>query len=301
MQREIVVLDAPSNLGLRPPEPDAVPGVYKLAGALRDAGVIPRLGARDGGTVTPPRYHQRWDGRTVRNRDAIAWYSARLADRVGAIVAAGRFPLVLGGDCSILLGSTLGLRALGRYGLVFLDGHLDFRQPGNAPAVGAAAGEDLALATGRGADELTNLRGRRPYVRDADVVAVGFRANDEHAAEVGALGIAAIAAQDVRRAGAAAVAEEALARLARRELGGFWIHLDADVLDARLMPAVDTPAPDGLTFEELDGLLATLLRSGAAAGLELTIFDPDLDPDGPLARRLADVLVGAVGGSERPD
>ncbi len=85
-----VVLDAPSNLGLRPPAPGVVPGVYNLAGALRDQELLARLGAQDGGVVTPPRYLPDWDGHTTRNAPAIAAYSQRLADRVGLIIGAGR-------------------------------------------------------------------------------------------------------------------------------------------------------------------------------------------------------------------
>jgi arginase len=166
--RRPAVLDAPSNLGLRPPSEGVVPGCHKLAGALRDRGFVRRLGAADAGCVTPPRYDRGgWKpGDGVFNAAAMAGYTRRLADRLGELLDAGRFPLVLGGDCSILLGAALALNRRGRYGLAFLDGHSDFRHLGNARAVGAAAGEDLALVTGRGQDDLTDLDGRRPYVRD---------------------------------------------------------------------------------------------------------------------------------------
>jgi arginase len=86
-----------------------------------------------------------------------------------AVLDASRFPIVLGGDCSILLGATLALRRRGRHGVAFLDGHSDFRHPGNSPAVGSAAGEDLALVTGRGQPDVNDLEDRSPYVRDGDV------------------------------------------------------------------------------------------------------------------------------------
>ena len=162
--RRIAVLDAPSNLGLRPPTPTSVPGCAKAPGALRDQGLLTRLRARDAGCLTPPRFDPGdWrPGDGVCHADAIAYYSRRLADRIGAIVDAGDFPVVLGGDCSILLGSGLAMkrRAVADelpYGLVYIDGHSDFRHPGNASYVGAAAGEDLALVTGRGQPDLTDL------------------------------------------------------------------------------------------------------------------------------------------------
>ncbi len=97
-----------------------------------------------------------------------------LADAVADVVGRGEFPILLGGDCSILLGSTLALRRRGRYGLLFIDGHADFYQPEANPN-GEAASMDLAFATGHGPELLTNLEGLRPLVRDEDVVAFGFR------------------------------------------------------------------------------------------------------------------------------
>jgi arginase len=292
----IAVLDAPSNLGLRPPAPGVVPGCYKLAGALRDQGLVARLNARDAGYVTPPRYdRQDWKlGDGVANAAGIAAYTVRLADRIGPLVDDGEFAVVLGGDCSIALGTMLALRRRGRYGFAFLDGHSDFRHPANSPGVGAAAGEDLALVTGRGQADLTNVEGLTPYVRDADVAVIGIRDADEHLAELRTLGIPTWPVGDLRAAGPLGTATAALSHLEREDLDGFWIHLDADILDPSVMPAVDSPDPSGIQFEELTAVLARLVGSSRSIGLEVTVFDPDLDPDGHLAGRLTDALVGAI-------
>src|SRR4029450_10835686 len=173
--RKVVLLDAPSNLGLRPPVPGTIPGCYKLAGAFRDQQLLERLTASEGGVVVPPRYDRGdWKpGDGVFNSHAIANYSRRLADRPYGRLPTGEFPVVLGGDCSILLGSMLALRRMGRYGLAFMDGHSDFRHVGNSAGVGAAGGEDLALVTGRGQPDITDMDGLNPYVRDEDVSVVG--------------------------------------------------------------------------------------------------------------------------------
>ena len=296
VSRRIAVLDAPSNLGLRPPAPGVVPGCYKLAGALRDQGLVARLKARDAGYVTPPRYdRQDWKlGDGVANAAGIAAYTVRLADRIGPLVADGEFAVVLGGDCSIALGTMLALRRRGRFGLAFLDGHSDFRHPGNSPGVGAAAGEDLALVTGRGQADLTNVEGLTPYVRDADVAVIGIRDADEYLAELRTLRIPTWPVRDLRGAGAAGTATLALSHLERDDLDGFWIHLDADILDPSAMPAVDSPDPGGLQLEELTTILRTLVGSSRSVGLEMTVFDPDLDPDGQLAAMLTDALIDAV-------
>ncbi len=84
----------------------------------------------------------------------------------------------------------LCLRRRGRYGLLFLDGHRDFRHVGNSPRIGAAAGEDLAIVTGRRQSDLSNIDGLRPYVSDRDVIAMGLREDDEYLNELTSLGIA---------------------------------------------------------------------------------------------------------------
>lgn len=274
------MLDAPSNLGLRPPADGVVPGVYKLADALRDRRLLERLGARDGGALTAPRYRPEWTPPgPPRNEEGIRRYSLELADRVGSILDDGGFPVVLGGDCSILLGNALALKRRGRYGLAFVDAHSDFRHPGNAAAVGAAAGEDLALVTGRGG-VLAELAGE-PSFRDEDVAAIGVRDPDY--------------LDELRRLGmVATTVEAALGRLERQDLQGFWIHVDVDVLDAAVMPAVDSPEPGGPGWDEFESLVRVLVQSDRAVGLELTIFDPDLDEDRTLAATLADAVVGAL-------
>lgn len=288
--RRLTVLDAPSNLGLRPPAEDVVPGCYKAPWALRNNGLVTRLGATDAGTLIPPRYTATWKpGDGVRNGKAIAAYTRDLADRVTAIRKSGGFPVLLGGDCSIVLGPALALRRSGRYGLAYLDAHTDFRHLGNSPHVGAAAGEDLALMTGRGDDYLTDIDGLRPYVRDEDVIVLGVR-DDDDVKELAESGIAFVPGPGVPLEAAERV-------LVRDDLDGFWIHVDADVLDPSVISAVDSPSPGGLTAEQLRDLLRGLLALPGAAGIEITILDPDLDEDGSQATTLADILVSALSSS----
>jgi arginase len=297
--RRIAVLDAPSNLGLRPPTPSSVPGCAKAPGALRDHGLVARLGARDAGCHTPPRFDPGgWHpGDGVSQSAEIASYSIRLADRIGAIVDAAEFPLVIGGDCSIGLGSALAMRRLGeniggRVGLVYVDAHSDFRHPGNASVVGAAAGEALALVTGRGQADLAAIEQRRPYMRDGDVVLVGLRPSDEYRMDLQAGGFAVRAVPDLRANGAARTAQWARAQLS--ECIGFWVHLDVDVLDPSVMPAVDAPDPGGIAYPELELLLRGLVGSPDCLGAEVTVFDPDFDSEGVYARDLVNTLVAGL-------
>jgi arginase len=176
---QYAIIEAPSILGLRPT------GVENLPAALLAVGLADRLKARRAGRVEAPAYSPQRDRETrMLNPCGIAAYSVALANAVSDVLDRGEFPLVLGGDCSILIGNLLALRRRpGRYGLLFLDGHTDFYQPEAEPN-GEAASMDLALATGRGPTVVTNLEGLRPLVRDEDVVAFAFR-DGEQAAEYG--------------------------------------------------------------------------------------------------------------------
>ncbi|GAB3739663.1 arginase family protein [Amycolatopsis oliviviridis] len=290
----LVLLDAPSNLGLRPPAEGVVPGCYKAPGALRDHGLLTRLDATDGGVVTPPRYLPAWSpGSGVRNADGIATYTATLAERLAKIRADGGFPVVLGGDCSIALAAMLTLRREGRFGIVYFDGHDDFRHLGNSDHVGAVGGEALAVVTGRGAPELADVDGLSPYVRDEDVLVLGVRA--EESAEAREAGLRVVTSQEIMASGTDGAL--AAAREIFTPLDGFWIHIDIDTLDPEFVSAVDSPDPGGLSPDKLVELLRGLVALPGAAGLELTIFDPDLDPDGTQAALVADCLVRALEGT----
>ncbi len=167
------VIDAPSILGLKPN------GVEHLPEALKAAGLLEGLDAEYAGRVETLPYNPQRDPEThILNPDALKAYSLRLAAAVAGVLRQGRFPLVLGGDCSNLIGIMLALRRAGRYGLCFIDGHADFYQPEAEPN-GEVASMELAIVSGRGPAVLTEIDGLKPLVRDEDIVAFGFRDAEE--------------------------------------------------------------------------------------------------------------------------
>jgi arginase len=193
----------------------------------------------------------------------------------------------------------LGLRRRGRYGLLFLDGHADFYAP-HQSLTGEAADMDLALVSGRGPEAVVDLEGRKPYVRDEDVVVFAYRdaalARKYGSQDVRDTGMAVRDLDEVRKAGVGTAATEAVARLSGAGSKGFWIHLDVDVLDDAVMPAVDYRMSDGLDFDELATVLRTAIASGRAAGINVTIFNPNLDPNRSLARNLVGCLIQGLRG-----
>jgi arginase len=285
---DFTIIEAPSHLGLKPG------GVEHLPDALLDAGLARRLDARRHARLAVPPYDAKRDPETgILNPARIRDFSIMLADIVAPVVARGSFPVVLGGDCSILLGNLLALRRTGRrHGLLFLDGHADFYQPEASPT-GEAADMDLALSTGRGPAILTDIEGLRPLVRDEDVAVLGQR-DAVQAQGYGSQPVPpTIFVQDLdelRRVGADEAARAAIEHLCGPELDGFWIHLDVDVLDDAIMPAVAYRMPDGLSWQELETILNAAMRSGRARGINITIFEPPRDKSGSIARELVNTL-----------
>ncbi|MDP9177090.1 MAG: arginase family protein [Gemmatimonadota bacterium] len=300
MDRPIAIVGAPSSIGIRPYDEGGMRRLDLAPGVLRDRGIETRLGARDLGDVVPPPYRDfvRPPGRP-RNENDVANYSRELAAKVRAGAHDGSFVLVLGGDCSIVLGGLLGARRPGGLpvGLVYVDAHGDFATPEES-ATGSAASMCLALATGRGDTPLARLGGETPLARPEDVVIIGRRDDAEPYYGQDALRASAILDlphDAVRERGTAEIAQATLERLTRSDLAGFWIHVDADVLDPSVMPAVDSPEPNGLSLDELAELLTPLARHPKAVGLEVTIYDPALDPDRSSAARLVTLLERVLG------
>jgi arginase len=282
------IIEAPSPLGLWPS------GVERTPEVLLQIGLARALDARRDQRVEPPDYDPVRESTTAMlNPRGLAEYSPRLADAIGRVVDGGEFPVVVGGDCSILLGCTLALRRRGRYGLLFLDGHADFYAP-HQSLTGEAADMDLALVSGRGPDQVVNLEGRKPYVRDEDIVVFAHRdaalAHKYGSQDVRATDMTVMDLGEVRKAGAKAAAAAAVERLGTVDSKGFWIHLDVDVLDDAVMPAVDYRMTDGLDFDELAAVLRAAVGSGRAVGINITIFNPNLDPNRSVARNLVGCL-----------
>ena len=297
--RRLAIIEAPSNLGLRPLRLGHEPGAWAAPKALRDAELHKKLAPAAVMSLPRPQYRfEPEPGTRIRNGHEIRRFSEALANMVSRTLRSGSFPLVLGGDCSILLGCLLGARASGQIGLVHVDGHSDFFHPGNYDAdvrPGSAAGMDLALATGRGETLLASWDGE-PLVEDAHVVQIGERDEtdpDYAYRDIEQTLIRRLPVREVLRLGISASVARALAPVGseRRKL---WLHVDLDVLNASLMPAVDSPGSPGLGFRELAMLIDAFARSGRVLGMDVTIFDPELDPDGQYAGAIAQCLVDGL-------
>jgi len=294
--KTISVISAPSNLGLIPKADGKLSGVTNMPEVLINAGLLEKLKAEYRGEIPVPDYNRERDKENyILNSYPIRELSFTLAKEVESVIRDDKFPLVLGGDCSLLLGNMLALKRLGHYGLFFHDGHSDFYQPSPQLTDSGVAGMDLAFATGRGDNVLSNLAGAKPLVLDEDVVVFGFRDMEEaerlKMPSLSETKFTTFNLPQIREKGIEKSVGESLRKLSGNNLNGFWIHVDADVLNDEIMPAVDSRQPDGLSYEEFSRILKLLLLSGETVGMHVGIFDPDMDETRSIAAAFTNAIV----------
>jgi arginase len=264
-------------------------GTELAPAALRERGIVERLGATDRGDLdVRVRGEERDEATGVIGIDGVLATTVAVRDAVRDAIAAGDRPLVLGGCCTLVPGALAGLRdAVGDHGVAYVDGHVDVYD-GWASPTGEAADMPMAVAFGIGPQPWMDAAGG-PTTAPEDVVVLGARDPEE--------------AEDVHDLLTGRLSR--LTVLGPTDLDGapvpakpFWIHLDVDVLDEREMPATDYLMPGGLAWEELAELMGPLCASPALAGLSLGCVNPEKDPDGTYLERTV-TLLEALGSSSR--
>jgi arginase len=283
---EVHMIGVPFNGDGTPPEVEHPPQSLRQAGLLAHLAVSRVV--RDLGDVPIPPADGKRDVTTgVLNWKAWQTVTDRVAHRVAEVIGDGGWPLVLGGDCSVLTGIMAGVaRVHEQRGLFFVDGHGDFHSPDTSP-MGEPADMELAVLTGRGPVPFRAAPWRSPLLRDEDVVVFGIREWD---------GIEASSIRIVDRGrlvglGIIEGAREGINTL-QPDLP-LWLHFDVDVLDPAIMPVI-FPAGAGLSMIQAKLLLRTLLETDRVIGMDVACFHPNLDRTGTategLVGLLADVL-----------
>ena len=281
---------------------------------LRRWGLGRRLSARDRSV--------RWGARVVSDLGrlpegrlaVVAEFSARLAAAVGASIAAGRLPVVVGGDHSCAVGTwsaaAAALRRGGearRLGLVWIDAHLDAHTP-ETSASQMPHGMPLAALLGHGPPSLTGIADAWPKLRPRDVVLVGARSWEPgEAALLERLGVRVIAGDEVAARGFADCIREAIGTVTAGT-AGWGLSFDIDALDPVDAPGTGTPVERGLRLREVAAPLRGLARDPRLVAAELVEYNPVLDPDRTTAVAAEGVLGALIdrrdpagGDARRPD
>ena len=295
MRRPLTVVGALSNVGASPYDDGVARDLNRAPAVLRERGLVSRLRGIDMGDVIAPSYrdYTRLPDR-VRNQEQVATYSRALAQRLSCAMAHDSFGLVVGGDCSVVLGCLLAgrSRAGDQLGLIYVDAHADYAV--NEESVsGAAANMALAMATGRDRSPLATLAGATRLVDGVHTALIGRRHSSTEGWAATALAESSIL--DVSSAQLLSddrleLAALTLDRVAGTQDSGFWIQLDVDVLNPMVMGAVEAPEAGGPTAAQLIEFLRPIVRHPQALGMSVTTYDPALDPDRSCARQLVAIL-----------
>jgi len=227
---------------------------------------------------------------------AVTELATSLAREVCTARQAGEVPLVLGGDHSCAIGTWSGVKAsLGgneRLGLLWLDAHMDSHTFRSSPSH-ALHGMPLACLLGAGKPQLTQILGPAPKLKGDDVVLLGVRSFEgDEAKRLRQLDVRVRFMADIRRQGLATLMAKAIAQVCRHT-AGFGLSVDLDVLDPQEEPGVGSPAPDGLSLDELLAALAPLNDDPHLLALEIVEYNPHRDRDGRTARA-AEAIIATV-------
>lgn len=279
--REVYIVEFPSNLGLKEPQAGKEPGVKRLPDWFQRHNLHKILDPENTLRLDPPKYNNTKDSETqILNVNSLIEYAREQAYLVNNLLTRNKFPFILGGDCSILLGSAIALKQKGNYALFYLDGHTDFMDI-SLSETGGVGGMAASIVTGNGHEKLTNILNLSPYIKEENLWCVGNREyDDEYENEIRNSSATYISLKALREKGISNCTTAFLSEVKKKNLDGFWLHIDVDVLNDTIMPCVDSRTPDGLTYDEFNELTSYLFQSNKLCGLEITILDPDLDTTG---------------------
>lgn len=295
----ITILGAPLDLGASRRGVDMGPSALRLA-LLNARLELLGYAVEDLGNVSVAQQENTPAGReNAKYLSQIAQTCGVLAEAVERVVAAGKFPLILGGDHSIAVGTVAGVshalrKRCEQIGVIWIDAHSDMNTPETSPS-GNIHGMPLACCIGQGPHELTHLLDYAPKVEPKNVVLIGLRDVDlSERSQVRQSGVTAFTMRDIDERGLKSVMTEAI-RLASDGTAGFHLSFDMDVLDPDEAPGVGTPVRGGVTYREAHLAMETICDSSRMVSMEVVEVNPVLDVANRTALLAVELIMSAMG------
>lgn len=292
----IAIIGVPVDLGAGRRGVDMGPSAIRLAG-LKER--LEELGhtVNDTGNVAVPQAEQfapPEPGEKIRYLEPLVAMNRKLAHCVSTAVAEQQFPLILGGDHSLAIGSVVGTAQGRRIGLIWIDAHADFNTPETTPS-GNVHGMSVAALSGRGHPSLTALLDKAPVLRERDIALVGIRDLDRtERAALKESGVHVFTMHDIDKRGMAAVMDEAVMRVCTGN-AGFHLSFDMDALDPSAAPGVGTPVLGGITYREAHLAMELVSDSKHMLGMDLVEVNPILDQHNATAELAVQLALSALG------
>ncbi|PLT33613.1 arginase [Bacillus sp. V5-8f] len=278
-------------------------GVDMGPSAIRYAGVVERLEALEievddlGDIVVGrPRLEENLKS-NLKNLELVGKGNALLAEKVDEIIENGSFPLVLGGDHSIAIGTLAGVaKHYDKLGVIWYDAHGDLNTEETSPS-GNIHGMPLAISLGIGHPDLVNMYGYAPKIKPDNIVIIGARSLDHGEKElIRAKGIKVFTMHEIDRLGMAKVMEETISYL-KGKTDGVHLSLDLDGIDPQDAPGVGTPVIGGISYRESHLAMEMLAEASIVTSAEFVEVNPILDERNKTAK-VAVALMGSLLGEK---
>ncbi|AQS54597.1 arginase [Novibacillus thermophilus] len=295
MLRQITVIGVPMDLGADRRGVDMGPSAIRYAnlqGKLQQIGFeVEDIGNLQ---VPTPETYEIGDTKLKYLREIVR-VNEELAQTVTSVMEKGGFPLVLGGDHSIAIGTIAGVSRLQkRTGVIWFDAHGDLNTAETSPS-GNIHGMPLAASLGWGHPDLTNCAGDGPKISPEHVALIGVRSLDEgEKRAIQENGIHVFTMHEIDRMGMAKVVEEAL-HIVTNGTDGVHLSLDLDGIDPNEAPGVGTPVAGGVTYRESHLALEIISQADVLTSAEFVEVNPILDVENKTAK-VAVALIGSVFG-----
>ncbi|HZB28512.1 MAG TPA: arginase [Gemmatimonadales bacterium] len=295
----IHLLGVPMDLGSGRRGVDMGPSAIRIAGVARQLAELGHRVIDDGDVVIKNMEELKVGNERARYLPEIARASAIIARKVERIIGLGHFPLVLGGDHSIAIGTVSGLAAFAqsqgkKLGLLWIDAHGDINTPETSPS-GNIHGMPLATLLGFGAAELTSIGGPSAKISPTNVALVGIRSLDSgEKKRLKETGVQVHTMSDIDRHGVHRVMKKALARVTDGT-DSVHVSLDLDAVDPAVAPGVGTPVKGGLDYREAHLIMETIADAGVMTSLEVVEVNPILDEGNSSAEFAVELVQSGFG------
>lgn len=296
---QIKLIGIPLDLGANRRGVDMGPSAIRVAGITERLQRIGHEVIDAGDIVIEAPEVQTIEDPTLKYLPEITKAVTSLAETVNQAFEKNWFPLVLGGDHSIAIGTIAGvanhLRGENKkLGVIWIDAHADMNTDKTSPS-GNIHGMSFAASLGNGAKELISVGGDFPKIRPQDSVLVGARNLDaEEQTHVRESGITVFTMEDIDRRGICWIMEKAVA-IATKETDALHISLDMDALDPQFVPGVGTPVRGGLTYREAHTAMEIIADSDKICSLEVVEVNPILDVRNTTAEVATELVESALG------
>ncbi|HEY6952627.1 MAG TPA: arginase [Bacteroidota bacterium] len=295
---EIHLIGVPMDLGAGRRGVDMGPSAIRIAGVAEKLSGLGHTVVDEGDIVVKPPEQQKIRNEKLRYLTEIVRACSILSVKVEKILQGSGFPLVIGGDHSIAIGTTAGIASFARSrsrrpGILWIDAHGDMNTDSTTPS-GNIHGMPLAASLGQGAIELTSVGGDFKKVDPADVVLIAIRDLDEGERQtIRKLGVNIFTMEQIDKYGMAVVMEKALRKLSKVDF--LHVSFDLDAVDPSVAPGVGTPVKGGLDYREAHLIMETLFEHGKVNSLEIVEVNPILDNRNQSAEFAVELILSFFG------